>query len=142
MRRETSAGGIVVFGNAILLLKKFNGDWVLPKGRVEENEDIDHAAIREVHEESGVKAELIKYIGDINYEYVYGWNETEQVSKTVHWFLMKSKNMDCIPLKKEGFIEAKYIHLKRAYDLAKYDDEKRIIRKAEIELEKIIDIYY
>ncbi|MCG8485127.1 MAG: NUDIX hydrolase, partial [Clostridia bacterium] len=37
MKREISAGGVVVFGNAILLLRKYNGDWVLPKGRVEEN---------------------------------------------------------------------------------------------------------
>ncbi|NLK72679.1 MAG: NUDIX hydrolase [Clostridiales bacterium] len=140
MKQEISAGGIVVFGNAILLLRKYNGDWVLPKGRVEENEDIGHAAVREVQEESGVKAELIKYIGDIKYEYVYGWNRTEMVYKTVHWFLMKSRNMECTPLKREGFVEAKYIHMKRAYDLAKYDDEKKIIRKAEIEMEKTLDI--
>ena len=37
MREEVSAGGVVLFGNAILLLRKFNGDWVLPKGKVEES---------------------------------------------------------------------------------------------------------
>ena len=37
---EISAGGVVVFGNAILLLKKYNGDWVLPKGRIERKEDV------------------------------------------------------------------------------------------------------
>ena len=35
MIEEVSSGGVVIFGNTILLLKKFNGDWVLPKGRVE-----------------------------------------------------------------------------------------------------------
>lgn len=39
MREEVSAGGVVLFGNAILLLRKFNGDWVLPKGKVEEGEN-------------------------------------------------------------------------------------------------------
>lgn len=140
MKREVSAGGVVVFGNAILLLKKYNGDWVLPKGRVEKNEEFHHAAIREVQEESGVKAELVKYIGDINYNYEYGWNNREKVVKTVHWFLMKSRNMDCIPLKKEGFIEAKYIHMCRAGDTAKYDDEKKIIKKAQIELAHLKDL--
>ena len=38
MREEISAGGVVLFGNAILLLRKFNGDWVLPKGRIEAGE--------------------------------------------------------------------------------------------------------
>ncbi len=136
MKREISAGGVVVFGNAILLLRKYNGDWVLPKGRVEENENIHHAAMREVHEESGVKAELIKYLGDIKYSYEYGWISREKVAKTVHWFLMRSKNMSCIPQKKEGFIEAKFIHMKRASEIAKYDDEKKIIKKAEMEILK------
>ena len=51
MREEVSAGGVVLFGNAILLLRKFNGDWVLPKGKVEEGEKRQEAALREVLEE-------------------------------------------------------------------------------------------
>ncbi len=136
MKQETSAGGVVVFGNAILLLKKYNGDWVLPKGRVEKDENFHHAAVREVHEESGVKAKPVKYIGKIKYHYEYGWRNREKVVKTVHWFLMKSHNMECIPLKKEGFIEAKYIHFKRASEIAKYEDERKVIKKAELELLK------
>ena len=51
MREEISAGGVVLFGNAILMLRKFNGDWVLPKGKVEEGENNEEAALREVSEE-------------------------------------------------------------------------------------------
>jgi len=43
---EISAGGVVVFGNAILLLKKYNGDWVLPKGRIEKGEEVEATALR------------------------------------------------------------------------------------------------
>ena len=46
MREEISAGGVVLFGNAILLLRKFNGDWVLPKGRIEAGEQKKEAALR------------------------------------------------------------------------------------------------
>ena len=35
MMIEVSSGGVVIFGNTILLLRKYNGDWVLPKGRLE-----------------------------------------------------------------------------------------------------------
>ena len=59
MREEVSAGGVVLFGNAILLLRKFNGDWVLPKGKVEEGENRQEAALREVLEETGVKADIV-----------------------------------------------------------------------------------
>ncbi|MCF6465548.1 NUDIX hydrolase [Clostridium sp. Cult2] len=128
MVEEISAGGVVIFGNAILLLKKFNGDWVLPKGRVEKDENIREAAIREVFEESGVKAEIIRYIGMVHYTYknIKG-NET--VFKTVHWYLMKANSMESIPLKKEGFIEATFVHKDRVKDIVKYNDERKIIKK-------------
>lgn len=125
---EISAGGVVVFGNAILLLKKYNGDWVLPKGRIEEGEEVEATALREVLEESGVKAEIIDYIGEIHYNYK-NLQENEIVSKTVHWFLMRSNNMDCSPQKKEGFIDAMYVHIDKARNLVRYDDEKRIIKR-------------
>ena len=125
---EISAGGVVVFWNAILLLKKYNGDWVLPKGRIEKGEEVEATALREVLEESGVKAEIIKYIGEINYSYK-NLQENEIVSKTVHWFLMKSNSMDCFPQRKEGFIDAMYVHIDKAKTLVRYDDEKKMIKK-------------
>lgn len=130
MRNEISAGGVVVFGNAILLLKKYNGDWVLPKGKVEFNEDIAETATREVLEEGGVKANIIKYLGEINYTFRNTRYEDEIVNKTVHWFLMEARSMECIPQKQEGFIDALFVHINRAGKLAKYEDEKKIILKA------------
>ncbi|MCC5912583.1 MAG: NUDIX hydrolase [Clostridiaceae bacterium] len=130
MREEISAGGVVIFGNAILLLKKYNGDWVLPKGKVECEETIQETAVREVHEEASVKVEVLKYLGKIHYTFKNSWEDNDVVNKTVHWFLMQSRAIDCLPLKEEGFIDAKFIHIDRAVDLAKYDDEKEIIKKA------------
>ncbi|HCO18254.1 MAG TPA: NUDIX hydrolase, partial [Tissierellales bacterium] len=93
---EVSSGGVVVFGNTILLLKKYNGDWVLPKGRLEKGETFKTAALREVLEESGVKGEVIEYIGEVNYKYK-NLREDEVVYKTVHWYLMRTGSMDCVP---------------------------------------------
>lgn len=130
MKEEISAGGVVVFGNAILLLRKYNGDWVLPKGRVEKDEKLQEAALREVKEETGVDAILDRYLGEIHYTYKENWDETNRIHKTVHWYMMKSKNMDTIPQKEEGFVEAKYVHMDKAVDLAKYHDEREIIKVA------------
>ena len=130
MREEVSAGGVVLFGNTILLLRKFNGDWVLPKGKVEEGENNQEAALREVSEETGVKADILKYLGEIHYTFKENWD------KTVFWYLMQAKNMDTIPQKEEGFIDAKFIHLDRVVDLARYDDEKEIIKVALQEIKK------
>jgi len=137
MREEISAGGVVLFGNAILLLKKYNGDWVLPKGKVEEGENKDIAALREVLEETGVKADIIKYLGEIHYTFKENWDENKTVHKTVFWYLMKARSMDTIPQREEGFIDAKFIHMDRVVELAKYDDEKEIIKVALSEIRKL-----
>lgn len=128
MRKEISSGGVVIFGNTILLLKKYNGDWVLPKGRVEKNETLPTAALREVQEETGVKANIIDYIGEINYKYK-SIQYNEIVSKIVYWYYMESFSMDCRPQKSEGFISAKFVHQNKVLEILKYKDEREIIKK-------------
>ena len=66
MIEATSCGGVVIFRGKILLLyknfkNKYEG-WVLPKGTVEEGEEYKDTALREVKEESGATASIIKYI--------------------------------------------------------------------------------
>lgn len=128
MIKEVSSGGIVVFCNTILLLKKYNGDWVLPKGKVEKDETLSRAALREVKEETGVDGNIISYIGKINYKYK-SIRDDEIVSKVVHWYYMKTYSMECRPLKSEGFKLAKFVHRDRVLEVLRYEDEKKIIRK-------------
>lgn len=130
MRSEESSGGVVFFGNSILMLKKMNGDWVLPKGKIEAEESEEDTALREVFEETHVKAEILAYIGDIHYTYRNYWSNNEVVDKKVHWYLMTSNTMKCIPQKEEGFKAAKFIIVDRVIELAKYDDEKGVLEKA------------
>ena len=136
VKKECSSGGVVVFGNAILLLKKYNGDWVLPKGKIEYGEEKNEAALREVKEEAGVKADIIKYLGEIHYTFKKNWDDTKIVHKTVYWYLMKAKNMNTLPQKEEGFVDARFVHMDRVLEMAKYDDEKEIIKVALDELKK------
>lgn len=136
MREEISAGGVVVFGNTILLLRKYNGDWVLPKGKVEAGETHEVAALREVKEETGVKAQIQKYLGEIHYTYKENWDKNRGVHKIVYWYLMNTRSMDTIPQREEGFVDAKFIHVDRVADMARYDDEKEIIKVALNEIKK------
>ena len=67
MIEATSCGGVVIFRGKILVLyknykNKYEG-WVLPKGTVEAGEEYRDTALREVKEETGVSASIIKYIG-------------------------------------------------------------------------------
>ena len=60
--------------------------WDFPKGHVELGETSEQAAIREVAEETGVKAEILEKVGKTEYFY---WESGEKVLKTVVFFLMK-----------------------------------------------------
>ena len=57
----------LVKSNKILLIKRIRGDYIgllgLPGGKIEKNEHLSDAAIREVLEESGIKADFKNYLG-------------------------------------------------------------------------------
>jgi 8-oxo-dGTP pyrophosphatase MutT (NUDIX family) len=67
------AGGVVVRardGRRELLLvraKPWPHDWVLPKGHIEPGETPEQAARREVREEAGVDAEIVRPLGRLDY---------------------------------------------------------------------------
>ncbi|MEW9053125.1 MAG: NUDIX hydrolase [Neobacillus sp.] len=49
--------------NEILLIKGPRRGWEIPGGQVEEGESLEHAAIRETKEESGIEIEVLKFCG-------------------------------------------------------------------------------
>ncbi len=130
MKKVYSAGGVVFYKDSILLLKKNNGDWVLPKGKIESGETKDETALREVGEEAGVHGEILDYIGSISYKFKNVWSQYKLIEKNVYWYIMKSKDDSCTPQREEGFVVAKYIPMDKALSQAKYIDERKIIRKA------------
>lgn len=130
MREENSAGGVVFYQNRVLLLRKKRGYWVLPKGRIEAGEDLETAALREVREESGVRADIIKYVGDIHYTYKNQWTNYEWVMKRVCWFLMTAQSSRCYPQMEEGFSSARFLSGEDAVRLLRYDDERKILIEA------------
>src|SRR2546423_1770815 len=72
---ELSAGGAVVRDADVIVVIPVKRDaqhrrvLVLPKGHLDEGETEEAAAIREVTEETGVIAELIDKLGDVEYSY-------------------------------------------------------------------------
>lgn len=130
MKRVYSSGGVVYLGNSILMLQKINGDWVLPKGKIEEGETSEETAIREVKEEAGIKASILTPIGETAYRFKNYWSQNHVIEKKVFWYLMKAKSTNAHPQREEGFISAKFIHWDSVVQLAKYDDERDILAKA------------
>ncbi len=127
--RVLSSGGVIINNNLILLLKKYNGDYVLPKGRIERGESIEETALREVKEESGITGEIKKYIGKIDYSFINRMRNI-RIDKTVHFFLMSTNDTHTKPQSMEGFKTAKFYEREEAISLMKYSQEREIIRKA------------
>lgn len=129
MKHITSAGGVVFLGKKVLLLRKINGDWVLPKGKMELNETPSETAIREVLEETGVHAEIVEFLGETAYQFKNMWSNHEMIDKNVHWFVMTARSTKLKPLKEEGFVDAKFVEYAAIREYLRYEDELQIIDK-------------
>ena len=131
MIKATSCGGVVIFRGKILVLyknirNKYEG-WVLPKGTVEAGEEYKETALREVREESGVSASVIKYIGKSQYTFSA---PEDIVEKDVHWYLMMADSYYSKPQREEYFQDSGYYKYIEAYHLLKFSNEKQILEKA------------
>ena len=131
MIEATSCGGVVIFRGKILVLyknykNKYEG-WVLPKGTVEEGEEYKETALREVSEETGVKANIIKYIGKSQYSFS---TAEDIVEKDVHWYLMMANSYYSKPQREEYFVDSGFYKYHEAYHLLKFANERQILEKA------------
>jgi len=90
---ETSAGGLVVGLEdgvacvAVIARRNRAGrlEWCLPKGHLEGSETPEEAAVREIHEETGILGEVVERIGAIDYWFS---GDGRRVHKVVHHFLL------------------------------------------------------
>ncbi|MCR5256095.1 MAG: NUDIX hydrolase [Acetatifactor sp.] len=131
MIEATSCGGVVIFRGKILLLyknyrNKYEG-WVLPKGTVEEGEQFEETALREVKEETGATASILKYVGHSEYTFSI---PDDVVNKTVQWYLMKADSYYSKPQREEHFVDSGFYKYHEAYHLLKFSNEKQILEKA------------
>ncbi len=103
------AGGGLVFNEDGALLMIFRrGKWDLPKGKLDEGEDIASCALREVQEETGLN-ELKLGEKIVNSYHIYQQDGIEYLKETV-WFSMQGVSADKLrPQKEENIVEAKWI---------------------------------
>jgi len=67
-----AAGGLVVRRHGgelqiVVVHRPEQDDWSYPKGKLEEAETFEDAALREVHEETGMECRLLRFIGHTEY---------------------------------------------------------------------------
>jgi 8-oxo-dGTP pyrophosphatase MutT (NUDIX family) len=133
-RNEVSAGGVVYrSGDAgieicLAARRTRRGDlvWGLPKGAIEAEETPEAAAVREVLEETGLKAEIESDLGTIRYFYVW---EGMRVRKQVRFFLMRATGGD-VSNHDEEMEDVRWFPMRRATKRAAYRGEREVIERA------------
>ena len=60
----------------------------LPKGTIDPGERPEETALREVREETGVRADLVTKLADIKYTYLRNWGDRAKVFKIVSFYLL------------------------------------------------------
>lgn len=143
MVREFSAGGVVV--------RRMRGRWwmaaiepqlhdpaksllALPKGLIDPGESAAQTAVREVHEETGVRAAVVTKLDDIKYFYVRTWGDGERVFKIVSFFLLRyvSGRIDDVShAMREEVRRAVWIPLDTAHEQLAYRGEKEMAGRAQ-----------
>lgn len=127
MKREFSAGGIVFKNNQVLITQNSRSkNWGFPKGWIDEGEDSKTAALREVKEEGGVEAKIIKKVGDVRFIYT---RDGEKIFKIVVYFLMEYISGD--PKDHDFEIsEAKFVSIDQALTILSFKSDKELLKKA------------
>jgi 8-oxo-dGTP pyrophosphatase MutT (NUDIX family) len=135
--REHSAGGVVLRRGAaglelaaILPQGRPEGHWVLPKGLVEPGEATVAAAVREVHEETGLRAEALHKLPSSRYIYRRG---SERVFKLVEWWLMRPLGGEIGAIEESMRVEvadARWLALDEAEALLAYPGERALLGPA------------
>src|SRR6266850_4574114 len=152
MVREISSGGVVLRqisdtwhvaliepqkespGTAKAPRKRGRAMLALPKGLVDPGETAPVTAIREVHEETGIVAELIAKLADIKYVYVRTWGDGERVFKIVSFYLLRYGSGEIDDVTPEMRIEVKralWVPLAEASRQLMYSNERKVLRLAE-----------
>lgn len=101
-----AAGGVVFKAERILLMHRI-GYWDLPKGKLDDGETSRIAAIREIEEETGVKATLIDKICTTYHTYT---QSDRLVLKRTKWYRMEcSDDTSMKPQTEEGITELRWM---------------------------------
>lgn len=127
---KVSAGGVVLRGGEVLTLYvPDHGEIVFPKGTIKNNESSEQAAIREVYEETGYRAEILTALDSHSYEFD---EEGVHIRKTVHFYLMKLIDENEIPKPQfehhENF-ENKWLDVNAAMEVLTHEANKKLLKK-------------
>jgi 8-oxo-dGTP diphosphatase len=122
-----AAGGVLLRARddgvevAVIHRPKYE-DWSLPKGKLDLGEDFEQAAVREVEEETGMRAELQSELGSVSYR------DRKGRTKLVRYWLMRPLGGEFAPGSEVD--ELRWVDPGAAAELLSYEHDAELVREA------------
>jgi 8-oxo-dGTP pyrophosphatase MutT (NUDIX family) len=131
-QREVSAGGVVyrlAEGTPLfLLIRDSYQNWGFPKGHLEAGERAEDAALREVHEETGLAGlELRGQIETIDWYFRF---RGQLIHKVCHFYLMETAEADTSPQQAEGITACQWVPYDQAAVSISYANARKVLARA------------
>ena len=129
-RGEVRAAGGVVYRLAgeqvevsVVHRRKY-GDWSLPKGKLDEGESFEEAALREVEEETGLVCRLVRDCGEVSYP------DSDGRRKVVRYWLMEPLGGELRPGAEVD--QVRWLSVAEAMRVLSYEEDRTILRRASL----------
>ena len=115
-----AAGGVIVRDGRVLVVHRArHGDWSLPKGKLDEGETWEQAAVREIAEETGLRVTVEAPLGETRYE-------VDEGPKEVRWFRMTATGE---PRAQSEVDEVRWVPLEEADELLTYERDVELLKR-------------
>jgi 8-oxo-dGTP pyrophosphatase MutT (NUDIX family) len=125
-----AAGGVLYYkkGDALFVLLIYrNRVWDLPKGKLEQGEDIEECAAREVAEEVGLDEdpEIERFLCKTYHEYE---QDGVNYSKNTYWYAMPAKQQIGLrPQQNEGITDLEWVTAEKALERVGFENLEKVL---------------
>jgi 8-oxo-dGTP diphosphatase len=120
-QRVEAAGGVVVRDGLVAVVHRPRyDDWSLPKGKLDQGESFEDAALREVQEETGLVCTLAEELPSTEYR-----DRKDRPKIVRYWRMEVEQDPGFVP--NEEVDELRWLAPAEAVDLVTYDHDKTLL---------------